>query len=125
MSSASHAKLFYNKTLPLVPMRALCHRFTPFFKLKTILNLLHRELTIIFTQRHDLFLAIKTYPNLLEQCQRISALTRRFYIVSKVNAMNWKGKSVFFFPAWAFVYLPFNVCLSLFFSSSAWLGGCL
>ena len=106
---------FYSKTLPLVPMRALCERFTPFFKLKTILNLLHRELTIIFTERHDLFLAINTYPDLLEQCQRISALTRRFYIVSKVDAMKWKGKSVFFFPACAFVYLPFNVCFSLFF----------
>ena len=106
MSSASHAKLFYNKTLPLVPMRALCHRFTPFFKLKTILNLLHRELTIIFTQRHDLFLAIKTYPNLLEQCQRISALTRRIYIVSKLTLGNEKeNQSSFSLNAHSCIFL--------------------
>ena len=103
-----HAKHFYNKTLPLVPMRTLCERFTPFFKLKTTLKVLHRELTIIFTQRHDLFLAINTYPDLLEQCQRIkiSALTRRIYIVSKLTLGNEKeNQSSFSLHAHSFIFL--------------------
>ena len=87
-------------------MRALCERFTPFFKLKTILNLLHRELTIIFTERHDLFLAINTYPDLLEQCQRISALTRRIYIVSKLTLGNEKeNQSSFSLNAHSCIFL--------------------
>ena len=45
-----------------------------------------------------MFLAVDKCLDLLKQCQRIRALNRRFYIVSKVDAMKIERKVSLLFP---------------------------